>query len=242
MGDLIFGLQGPDGGSTTVRSRRFDDLYFSAEDGLAEARHVYLRGNRLPEAWEDRPDFVVAELGFGTGLNFIALRELWHRRAAGGSLTYYALEKYPLESDALGRALSLACRAAPELRGFQEELLSCYDPAGGVWDWAGIRLVLLIGDAGQEIRRIGQPVDAWFLDGFSPAKNPEMWSPPLMEALASRTSGGGTLASFTAAGAVKRALREAGFEIVRRPGHGSKRHMITGFKSAQPEKPDNERP
>ena len=203
-------------------SRQFEDPYFSLDDGLAETRHVFLAGNRLPERF--RPGFRIAELGFGTGLNLHAALQAWRQSGQTGALHYTSFEAYPLDADEMRTALS----AFPEILALAEPFLSA-------WKQGETRLVLdelvaevVIGDARETLALWDSPVDAWFLDGFAPARNPELWEPGLLKLVAERTAPGGTCATYTAAAAVRRGLADAGFSVRRVPGFGRKRHMTLG--------------
>jgi tRNA U34 5-methylaminomethyl-2-thiouridine-forming methyltransferase MnmC len=203
-------------------SRRFDDPYFSLADGLAETRHVFLDGNGLPGRLRD--GFHVAELGFGTGLNLLALWLCWQRVGAPGVVRFTSFEAYPLTADEMARALA----AFPEAAAVAGPLLAQWAAGVRVIELPGLRAEVIVGDARETLPIWGGVADAWFLDGFSPAKNPELWSEGLMQAVAAHTAPGGTFATYTAAGHVRRALAGAGFAVVRRAGHGRKRHMTTG--------------
>jgi tRNA U34 5-methylaminomethyl-2-thiouridine-forming methyltransferase MnmC len=204
-------------------SSRFDDSYYSREDGLAETRHVFLDGNRLGECFAGAGRFAIAELGFGTGLNCLAAALLWAARAAPGAvLSYTAFELYPLEADEIARALAPWTEVAP----LAEALVAAW-PAGRI-ALPGVELRVVRGDARQEVPRWPGRADAWFLDGFAPARNPEMWELALMRSVHDRTVPGGTFATYAAAGRVRRALQAAGFEVVRLPGFGRKREMLAG--------------
>ena len=201
-------------------SCRFDDPYFSLHDGLAEARHVFLGGNDLPGRF--RPGFRIAELGFGTGLNCVAALLCWRAAGQAGRLVFTSFEASPLATGDIVRALSAFPDAAP-LAG---PLAACL---GGDRDaLPDLALTLVTGDARRTLPRWAGQADAWFLDGFSPAKNPELWEPDLLAEVARHTAPGGSFATYTAAGAVRRALAEAGFEVARVPGFGTKRHMSRG--------------
>jgi tRNA 5-methylaminomethyl-2-thiouridine biosynthesis bifunctional protein len=212
-------------------STRFDDVYFSREDGLAETAHVFLQGCGLPNAWRgpSRPSFTVAETGFGTGLNFLATWQLWREtRPAGGVLHYVAVEGFPLTRGQLADALS----AFPRLGHLADRLRTRYpEPITGgthrIWfETDRVCLTLLIGEAAEVLAGLEARADAWFLDGFAPAKNPSMWRAEVLSEVA-RLSGPGTrLASFTAAGAVRRGLAEVGFAVEKRAGYGRKRDCI----------------
>ncbi|MBW8302517.1 MAG: tRNA (5-methylaminomethyl-2-thiouridine)(34)-methyltransferase MnmD, partial [Brevundimonas sp.] len=210
------------------RSGRFGDIYFSREDGLAETRAVFLAGCGLPEAWRGRRRFTVAELGFGTGLNIAALLDLWRREGPPeGRLHIFSIEGFPLERDEAARALS----AWPELADAAGALLDAWPaPTPGFhrMDLAGFNatLDLAVGDAVGALAQWSGRADAWFLDGFAPATNPEMWSDPVLDGVAARSAPGARVATFTVAGAVPRGLSERGFVVEKRPGHGRKRERL----------------
>ncbi|WP_149587618.1 tRNA (5-methylaminomethyl-2-thiouridine)(34)-methyltransferase MnmD [Tabrizicola flagellatus] len=200
-------------------SRRFDDPYFSLAGGLEETRHVFLAGNDLPARLCE--GFQVAELGFGTGLNLLALLAE-HRGPA--RVHYTSFEAFPLPAAEMERAH----RAFPELDEISQRLLGQWANGARELKFPNLTARIVVGDARQTLPAWEGRADAWFLDGFSPAKNPELWSDDLMRAVASHTAPGGTFATYTAAGHVRRALADAGFEVSRRPGFGRKRHMTTG--------------
>ena len=203
----------------------FDDPYYSRQDGLAEARHVFLDGNRLTDRFAGTSVFTIAELGFGTGLNFLAALALWRRLAAsGGVLRYVSFEKYPMDADEMDRALA----AWPDLDGLRAEMLSAWTGQGAVLP--GAELSVLIGDARQQVPQWGGQSEAWFLDGFAPARNPEMWEADLLAGVYAATAPGGTMATYSAAGAVRRGLQQAGFSVAKVKGFGRKREMLTGFR------------
>ena len=198
-------------------SRRYADPYFSLEDGEAETRHVFLAGNGLPGRFRD--GFHVAELGFGTGLNFLVALAAFRASGAPGRLGFTSFEAHPLPRAALERAL--AGRAHLPVEALAQ------DPAQGA-EGADFTLRVVVGDARATLPAWEGRADAWFLDGFAPARNPELWEPALMRAVARRTAPGGTFATYTAAGHVRRALSDAGFDVERVPGYGRKRHMTRG--------------
>lgn len=202
-------------------STLFDDPYYSLENGLAETRHVFLAGNDLPARFV--PGFRIAELGFGTGLNFLTALAAFRAAGVGGKLHFTSFEAFPMPMVEMSKALA----QFPDLPG--DVLLSdqtAYVPlklAG-----ADYELQVIQGDARQALPAWDGQADAWFLDGFSPAKNPELWEAPLMAEVARHTAPGGTFATYTAAGDVRRALDAAGFDVTRVPGFGRKRHMSVG--------------
>ena len=203
----------------------FGDPYYSKADGLAEARHVFLAGNDLPGAWHGRNCFRIAELGFGTGLNVVAARWLWLRtRARETVLEITSFERFPLSAAQMARALG----RWPELEPLATELVTRWAPVGGTFDFGDTRLEVIVGDARERLPGWDGLADAWFLDGFAPARNPEMWEPALLAEVFRHTVPGGSFATYSAAGAVRRALSEAGFAVERRPGFGPKRQMTRG--------------
>lgn len=210
----------------TPLSPRFGDSYFSREDGLAEARHVFLAGNDLPARFRD--GFRIAELGFGTGLNLLATLAAWRAAGVGGVLHYTSFEAYPMRPADMARALAVF----PELAGDVPPLLAALETPGPHDLPGGFRLTLVEGDARETLPLWDGRADAFYLDGFAPAKNPEMWGEALMVEVARHMAPDGTFASFTAAGEVRRALSQAGLEVTRCPGFGRKRHMIRGRKPA----------
>ncbi|MBM9593729.1 tRNA (5-methylaminomethyl-2-thiouridine)(34)-methyltransferase MnmD [Roseitranquillus sediminis] len=217
MTDQTAGLGWTAGGVPV--STRFDDPYFSLEDGLAEARHVFLRGNGLPGRF--RPGFRIGELGFGTGLNVLAAWRAWLDADLGGPLEVTSFEAWPLTADAMETALA----AFPELAPLASELTTAWRAGRRMIETPTLRLTVIVGDARRTVGAWDGQVDAWFLDGFAPARNPELWETALMREVARHTAPGGTAATYSAAGAVRRALTEAGFSVERRAGFGRKRHM-----------------
>lgn len=205
-------------------SERFDDPYYSLDNGLAETRHVFLDGNDLPARF--RPGFHIAELGFGTGLNLIAARLAWMASGTPGRLRFTSFEAFPMPPEDALRALS-AFPDAANLAEDTAELLA--DPRNPLIR-DDIEMHLITGDARKTLPAWKDQADAWFLDGFSPAKNPELWGADLMAEVARHTAPGGSFATYTAAGDVRRALVAAGFDVTRVPGYGRKRHMSTGRK------------
>jgi tRNA U34 5-methylaminomethyl-2-thiouridine-forming methyltransferase MnmC len=204
-------------------SRRFDDPFYSLEDGLAEARHVFLAGNDLPARF--RPGFRIAELGFGTGLNMVAAALAWRAAGQTGPLRFTSFEAFPLE----GAAARAALAAFPEAAPFADGIAAALSGDGRI-EMPGLSARIVFGDARCTVPRWEDMADAWFLDGFAPARNPELWEPGLLGAVARRTAPGGTCATYSAAGAVRDALRGAGFDVARAPGYGRKRHMVRGRK------------
>jgi len=218
----------------------YGDIYFSRHSGIEETRHVFLRHNRLPERFAALPPgglFVIGETGFGTGLNFLCTWQEWQRSApTSARLHFVSGEKHPLTAADLEQALALW----PELEAVSRELLTQYRYLATGWNrltLAGgqVTLTLLLGGAQETLPRCEMAADAWFLDGFAPAKNPAMWQPALFQAMARLSKPGATFATFTSAGDVRRGLQEAGFAVEKVPGFGRKRDMLRGELAAAPE-------
>jgi tRNA 5-methylaminomethyl-2-thiouridine biosynthesis bifunctional protein len=211
-------------------AQAFDDIYFSRGSGLEESRYVFLTHNQLPQRWLGRDRFTIAETGFGTGLNFLLTWQLWQQqRQPGQQLHFISVEGFPLTREDLAKAHQIW----PELQPYSQQLLACYPKlVRGVhrveFAETGITLTLLFGDANEMLSELQAEVDAWYLDGFDPAKNPEMWNEQLYRQLARLSAPGGTFATFTAAGHVRRGLQGAGFTISKAQGYGKKREMIHG--------------
>lgn len=220
-------------------SRRFGDVYFSRSSGIAEASHVFLDGNRLRDRWAalaPGSSFVVGETGFGTGLNFLCAWALWEETAPRDArLHFVSLEAYPLARADLARALALW----PELDAFRAHLEGAWDAFAPGWHRLAfasgrVLLTLVVGDAATALPRLDAAVDAWFLDGFAPARNPDMWSPALLAQVARLARPGATFATYTAAGEVRRGLEAAGFAVSKATGFGRKREMLAGTLERPP--------
>jgi len=209
----------------------FGDIYFSVEGGLEETRAVYLTACGLPERWTEpqflNRSFVIAELGFGTGLNFLALWQMWKaHRQEGQRLHYVSVEKFPLSREDLQKALSVW----PELKDEAAALLAVWPGrVRGVhrlhFD-GGLTLTLCHDDVVPALAGLSMRADAWFLDGFSPAKNPQMWSPEIMARIGQLSARGARVGTFTAAGFVRDGLAAAGFNVRKTEGFGRKRHRL----------------
>ncbi|ELY6245769.1 bifunctional tRNA (5-methylaminomethyl-2-thiouridine)(34)-methyltransferase MnmD/FAD-dependent 5-carboxymethylaminomethyl-2-thiouridine(34) oxidoreductase MnmC [Cronobacter universalis] len=228
----------------TPVSRDFDDVYFSNDDGLEETRYVFLNGNQLPERFMTHPrdSFIVAESGFGTGLNFLTLWQAFaafrdaHPNAALQRLHFISFEKFPLTPADLASAHAHWPELAPWAQQLQAQWPMALPGCQRVLlDDGRVTLDLWLGDINELVDTLddthNRQVDAWFLDGFAPSKNPEMWTPGLFAAMARLARPGGTLATFTSAGFVRRGLIDAGFNVVKRKGFGRKREMLTGALS-----------
>ncbi|HSG02486.1 MAG TPA: bifunctional tRNA (5-methylaminomethyl-2-thiouridine)(34)-methyltransferase MnmD/FAD-dependent 5-carboxymethylaminomethyl-2-thiouridine(34) oxidoreductase MnmC [Marinobacterium sp.] len=243
-----------DWSETQPRSCQFGDIYFSQEDGVAETEYVFLKANELHTRLCELPDnssFVIGETGFGTGLNFLCARRLFLDCAPPNArLHFISCEKYPLQTDDLKRAHSLF-EKTPELSAGCEQLQQLWPPAVVGFhrldlDDGRVQLTLLYGDAADMFSQLNARVDCWFLDGFAPSKNPDMWRDDLFTQLGRLSHAQTTLATFTAAGVVKRGLTAQGFTIEKIPGYGRKREMLraqfTGSATAERLQPWLKRP
>jgi len=221
-------------------SRAFSDVYFSTDSGLEETRHVFLVQNDLRNRFAALPSggrLVIGETGFGTGLNFLCAWQLFAECAAADArLHFVSVEKFPLSRSDLQRALTLW----PELASFAAQLIDQYIAVHEgfqrlVFDGGRVTLTLLIGDVLEMLPQLDGQIDAWFLDGFAPAKNPEMWTPELFAELARLAAPNATIGTFTSTGWVRRALNAAGFKMKRTPGIGHKWEVLRGVFLGWPE-------
>ncbi len=217
----------------------FQDIYHSADGGLAQARHVFLAGNSLPARWGGRDSFTILETGFGLGLNFLAAWDAFRSDPrAPARLHFVSVERHPFAASDLAEALAPFEELGPLVTG----LLAVWPPplAGFhrlQFEGGRVQLTLICGDARELLPQLEASADAVFLDGFSPARNPEMWSPEVVRELARLASPGATLATWTVAGGVRAALAGAGFRVDKREGFGRKREMLVGVREGEPAAP-----
>ncbi|AOZ06411.1 bifunctional tRNA (5-methylaminomethyl-2-thiouridine)(34)-methyltransferase MnmD/FAD-dependent 5-carboxymethylaminomethyl-2-thiouridine(34) oxidoreductase MnmC [Cupriavidus malaysiensis] len=215
----------PDG---TPYSPRYADVYHSSQGGLAQARHVFLGGNRLPQAWGAREQFVIVETGFGQGLNFLATWQAWRDDPARcARLHFVSIEKHPFTQAGL-RELHAGLEAA--LQPLAVQLQAAWPLAlPGLhrlaFEDGAVVLTLALGDVETLLPKLALGADAFYLDGFSPARNADMWAPEVMKGLGRLARPGATLATYTAAGFVRRGLQAAGFDVAKAPGFAGKRDM-----------------
>jgi tRNA 5-methylaminomethyl-2-thiouridine biosynthesis bifunctional protein len=218
-------------------SEAYGDVYHSADGGPEQARHVFLAGNGLPERWRGRESFTVVECGFGLGVNFlVTCAELLRDLSAPRRMHYVSVEKHPFPK----RDLTEALARYPELSPLASELLTGWPlPLPGFHRLhlahGRVTLTLLFGDAQSLLAQLDARVDAFYLDGFAPEKNPEMWSPAIMKQLARLAAPGATFATWTVAGGVRAALAGAGFSVEKHAGFGRKREMLAGSLPERPE-------
>lgn len=218
-------IEWADGG--TPRSRRFGDTYFSAAGGRDEVRHVFLSGNGLPDRFSGSSAFTIAELGFGTGLSFLETAHTFQTMCGPDqSLNYVSFELYPLPLSVIAQTMAPWPDLMPLCDALGQAMVT--EPGWNTCRLGAVSLTLAIGDARELLDQWEGRADAWYLDGFDPRQNPELWERDLMQSVFDRTAPGGTFATYSAAGWVRRTLSEAGFDVVRTAGFGRKRHMTAG--------------
>ncbi|WP_372963910.1 bifunctional tRNA (5-methylaminomethyl-2-thiouridine)(34)-methyltransferase MnmD/FAD-dependent 5-carboxymethylaminomethyl-2-thiouridine(34) oxidoreductase MnmC [Marinobacter sp.] len=215
-------------------SARFGDVYFNRDNGLSESRHVFIEANELPGRFADlkaNTHFVIAETGFGTGLNFLSTWAEWkkHQPQTNSVLHFISFERFPLTTPDLSKALALW----PELAPFADQLITQYPQLIKgthrlLFDEGRVRLTLCFGDLLYGLGHLSFIADAWFLDGFAPSHNPDMWAENAISAIREHSKPGTTFATFTVAGRIRRSLETSGFKIQKLPGFGRKREMLAG--------------
>ena len=211
-------------------SETYGDTYWSLDGGLDETRHVFLSGNELPARWLARERFTLLETGFGTGLNFLCAWQRFRETApAGARLHYLSVDKHPFRQEDLQHLYG----QWPQLAPLGAALLDRYPPLIPGFhrlhlDDGRVALTLLWGEAAEMLAQVDARVDAFFLDGFAPARNPDMWDEALFAQLARLAAPGATFATYSAAGKVSRGMTAAGFAVEKKPGFGRKREMLCG--------------
>ena len=214
-------------------SRAFDDHFYCRSDGRLECGHVFLAGNGLPDRWQRAGAFRIAELGFGTGLNLCETWRQWRRTAPDdASLSFTSFERFPMARADIDRALA----HWPQIDRERAILAAAWPdaPQGRITIELEPRVSLTVvcGAALESLGAEEAAFDAWYLDGFAPSRNPDMWSAELMAEVFRLTAPGGRFATYAAAGFVRRNLAAAGFAVERRPGFAGKREMLCGERPA----------
>lgn len=213
-------------------SNEFGDYYYSKSDGRLECDHVFINGNDLKSRFSGAKCFVIGELGFGTGLNFLeTLRQFKQYANNNAKLDFHSFEINPLSADTIQKALSIWPQLTDELSQLLAVWPNHFKNSHILQIDENITLHLNIGDVNATLPEQNFLADAWYLDGFAPARNESMWSMDLMIEIANHTKEGGTFSSYTAAGWVRRNLMGAGFEVQKTKGFAGKRDMICGKKS-----------
>ena len=222
-------------------SIEFRDKYFCTQNGYEESHHLSAEGNDFQQRFEkldsqEAGRFVIIETGFGTGLSFCCIWELWDQYAPQSwTLHFISVELYPLSTVDLKRALSVW----PRLSKYCELLSKHYQPSSeGIKDFyldgRRIHLTIVFADVVDALKMIRREniapngADAWLLNGFSPFANPRMWAPEVFQGMILLSKTGTTLSTFTVAGAVRRGLEAVGFVVEKFPGYGTKKHMLRG--------------
>lgn len=209
----------------------FGDHYYSKADGRAECDHVFLKGNDLPARWSGTDHFTIAELGFGTGLNFTETWRQWQiDRPSGARLSFVSFECSPLTAPQMAKALNVWSDLTPFVQMLTGAWPAQREKHFSLAFGDAVTLDLHIGDVNTMLPLWTGSADAWFLDGFAPARNTRMWSDTLMREVFAHTAAGGTFATYTAAGWVRRNLANAGFDVRKTPGFAGKRDMTRGQK------------
>jgi tRNA 5-methylaminomethyl-2-thiouridine biosynthesis bifunctional protein len=228
-------------GDSVPEAKTFGDIYFSRDDGLSESEFVFLGGIGAPESWEKKIQYSIGETGFGTGLNFLTTWAKWRETAPkNATLNYVSVEGFPLTKDDLTKALkpfTTLTSSVTKLAPLTNELIDSYPlPYPGFHhiklDEGRVRLTLLFGPVGTMLRELSGQFDAWYLDGFAPSKNPDMWSDEVFKQLSRLMKDTSKIATFTAAGFVKRNLEGIGFTTTKTAGFDKKRHRILAHKKA----------
>lgn len=214
----------------SIFSTKYKDFYFQDEHGIEESNYVFLQGNNLPQNWQNKEQFIIAETGFGTGLNFINTWKSWKKhRKPNQHLDFFSCELYPLSKEQLRSIYS----GFNDLKDFSDSLISNLpeDSFSGFhrihFEQENVTLTLFYGAAHLAFSEINFKVDAWYLDGFDPSRNPKMWSEELFTLISQKSKPNATLATFTVARKIKDRLQKVGFEISKRKGFGKKREMLT---------------
>lgn len=232
-------------GDGTPYSALYDDVYHATHGALAQARHVFLAGNDLAARWNSADNFVICETGFGLGLNFLTTWQAWRETKPRGRLHFVSVEKHPFRRNDLTELLA----PHAELASLSAELLQQWPPLTPGFhrlhfDGGQVTLTLLLGDAQALLPKLVAKVDAVYLDGFTPSKNPELWSPALLATITRLCRTRATLATWSVTGELRRALEVSGWQLQRRPGFANKREMLVGqlenlpvLRSASPASP-----
>lgn len=210
-------------------SALYGDIYHSADGGVGQAHHVFLQGCGLPQRWARRDRFAILETGFGTGLNFLATWAAWRQDPARPMrLHFMSVEKHPFRGD----DLAILHARWPEFSDLSGELLANWPTLVPgfhriVLDGGQVQLTLMLGDATDLLPNVQAGIDAFFLDGFAPDRNADLWQPALFDAMSKLANTGAVAATYTVMGGVRAGLAQAGFVCEKRAGYGRKRHCLS---------------
>lgn len=217
-------------------SETFGDHFYAREDGRDETAHVFIAQNRLVERWGEADNFTIGELGFGTGLNLFETWRQWiEHRKPGQMLHFVSFEAFPMDGTSIAKAISRWPDLVPLFKRFQDDWTQVGKGEASFDLDVQTRFEIHVGDALGGVSAWSGRADAWYLDGFAPSRNQAMWSQELMKSVFDHTAPGGSFATYTAAGWVRRNLQSAGFDVEKRPGHGFKREMMGGVRPAASE-------
>ncbi len=220
--DIDFGTK------NAPESKRFGDIYYSTDGGSEETKTVFLKACGLPERWRGRDYFTIGELGFGTGLNFLETLDLWNEttdKCPNARLHFISVEQYPLDKEQLWESL----KSWPAELSLKMQIVKNWPGrVKGIHNinFGSVRLTLIHDDVVNGLSELHGSIDAWFLDGFSPSKNPEMWSEHVMAQLARLSAPGARVGTFTVARKIRDGLTEAGFQVEKKKGFGRKRDRL----------------
>ncbi len=210
------------------------DIYYSTRDAISETRHVFLSGIKAPDCWREPRQYVIAETGFGAGLNFLTTWDLWKKtRPSNGRLFFISIENAPLTRSQLRQAHA----PYPELDALSRALCNHYPARHPGYhlvplDQGRVELLLLFGPVETMLADLMPGIDAWFLDGFAPSRNPDMWSNDVLKAIGALSKPGARVATYSSARVVRDGLSVAGFECEKVSGYGAKRDSLRGIKVA----------
>lgn len=222
----------------TLISTEFEDVYYSTNGALDEIDYVFMQHNQLPQRFKTVPNFCVAETGFGTGQNFLRCSQQWLTHTESGQLHFISFEKYPLNAELIQQVHQTQYAELPEFLTLSQALIEQYPVHLPGWHTLiliphRLKLTLWFGDALAGLTELDAPVDAWFLDGFTPKRNPDLWQPRLFTQMARLSHLQTTFATFTANSDVRRGLLAAGFAVQKDAGFGIKREMLHGHLQQQ---------
>ena len=208
-------------------STDYDDIYYDQQDAIAESEYVFLYHNQLPQRWQNNSHFTIGEMGFGSGLRFLTTWQCWQQQQLDNSHLYFiSAEKHPLSV----KDLQQAHQTWPSLKTLSQRLCQCYPIALPGQHYLrltkDVTLILLFGEASEQWQQVQATVNAWFLDGFSPKQNPEMWSEKLFSIMAAHSITDSTFATYSAASLVNERLTQAGFQVNKAKGVAKKRHLL----------------
>jgi tRNA U34 5-methylaminomethyl-2-thiouridine-forming methyltransferase MnmC len=219
-------------------NEHYDDRYFDVVNAIEEAKQIFFNGTDIINRLTKSSRLSIGETGFGAGRLLIALLHyLDNSGMTDLAITYNSVELHPISSERMASILEGFRNPVGHLTDQLVQAYSSIDTRRPGWHtiqfarpFGALTLNLYIGEALEMVKALTTPCDIWFLDGHGPKKNPDIWRPELLMAIGEKTSSGGACATFTVAGAVRRALASAGFSVEQRPGFGGKKSVLNGLK------------